>query len=295
MKIEIKEPCDANWDQMKIGLISRHCESCQKDVMDFTQKSRAEIILYLLSNRDQNVCGRMNASQFDFHHDDIPILIEAFKTNKTSVNTSFLILTLVCLSLASCSSNNRTVHSKNTIPIESKSDKDSLDNFLTGEVAPIKKSEVKKGKNEICTTVSSGEVLMGEPALEGKMEIIEPPLTRSKGLISLDAENSPLRFAEKMPEFPGGVDAMMQFMKSQLIYPIIEKEAGIEGVVYLKIIVNEDGTISHPTILRGISGYPNFDKEALRVIGLMPLWIPGENGGKRVPVEYNLPFKFKIN
>ena len=295
MKVEIKEPCDANWDNMKIGLISRHCESCQKDVMDFTQKSRAEIILYLLSNQDKSICGRMNASQFDFHHDDIPILIEAFKTNKTSTNTSFLILTLVCLSLASCSSDNTTAKSKNATPIESKIEKDSLDNFTMGDVAPIKKSEVKKGKKEICTAVSSGEVLMGEPALEGKMEIIEPPHTTTGGLISLDAENSPLRFAEKMPEFPGGVDAMMKFMKSQLIYPIIEKEAGIEGVVYLKIIVNEDGAISHPTILRGISGYPNFDKEALRVIGLMPNWIPGENGGKAVKVEYNLPFKFKIN
>jgi TonB family protein len=295
MKVEIKEPCDANWDNMKIGLISRHCDSCQKDVMDFTQKSRAEIILYLLSNQDKSICGRMNASQFDFHHNDIPILIEAFKTNKTSTNTSFLILTLVCLSLASCSSNNATVKSKNAIPIESKIGKDSLDNFTMGDVAPIKKSEDKNGKKEICTTVSSGEVLMGEPALEGKVEIIEPPLITTGGLISIETENTPLKFAEKMPEYQGGIQAMMNFMKEKTVYPLQEKEAGIEGTVYIKIIVNEDGTISNPTILRGISGHPNFEKEAIRVVGLMPNWIPGENGGKAVKVEYNLPFKFKIN
>jgi TonB family protein len=300
MKIEIKEPCDANWDQMKIGLISRHCEACQKDVMDFTQKSRAEIILYLLSKRDQNVCGRMNASQFDFHHDDIPILIEAFKTNKTSTNTSFLILTLVCLSLASCSLDNSNIKSKIEPPKESKIAKDSLENFKLGEVVPTKKSDVKNSKKVKCSNVSTDEKLMGEPTIEGELSIIDPPIIETSGLVSMDfdVENptiKPLKFAEKMPEFKGGVPALMAFMKDKMIYPLAEKEEGVEGTVYVKIIVNVDGTISNPSIIRGISGHPSFEKEALRVIGLMPLWIPGENGGKQVAVEYNLPFKFKLN
>ncbi len=141
---------------------------------------------------------------------------------------------------------------------------------------------------------------MGEPAIEGELSISDPPIIETGGFVSMDfeVENSPikpLKFAEKMPEFKGGVAAMMAFMKDKMVYPLAEKEDGVEGTVYVKIIVNEDGTISNPSLLRGISGHPSFEKEALRVIGLMPLWIPGENGGKRVPVEYNLPFKFKIN
>ena len=82
MNLEIKEPCHEDWDKMKIGLISRHCDSCEKAVMDFTTMNRAQIITYLLSNPNDNVCGRLKRDQFDFHHQDIPILIETLKKEK---------------------------------------------------------------------------------------------------------------------------------------------------------------------------------------------------------------------
>ena len=93
MKLEIKEPCHEDWSKMKIGLHSRHCDVCVKSVMDFTKKSRAEIITYLLSNPNDTTCGRMTKDQFDFRHEDIPILIETLKTQRPS--NPFLILALV--------------------------------------------------------------------------------------------------------------------------------------------------------------------------------------------------------
>lgn len=121
MKVEIKEPCNESWENMKIGLVSRHCESYKKEVMDFTQKTRAEIIVYLLSHPNDDVCGRMNSTQFDFHHDDIPVLLQAFKNNKTSTNASFLILTLLCLSLSSCTADNSVKKAKIDPPKKSES------------------------------------------------------------------------------------------------------------------------------------------------------------------------------
>ena len=300
MKVEIKEPCNESWENMKIGLVSRHCESCKKDVMDFTQKTRAEIILYLLSHPNDDVCGRMNSTQFDFHHDDIPILIEAFRTSKTSVNASFLILTLVCLSLASCSSDNSGKKSKIDPPKESRIIKGFTDKNVIEEVSVPVKVEKKVSKKTNCAIqeVKKGELLLGEPAIEGMM-VIEP--TQVAGGISMEeiqkenASNQPLKFAEKMPEYAGGIDAMFDFIKKNILYPALEKEEGMEGTVYLKIIVGEDGSISNPTVVRGIIGHLNFEKEAIRVIQLMPKWIPGENGGKKVIVEYMLPFKFKLH
>jgi TonB family protein len=296
MKVEIKEPCNESWENMKIGLVSRHCESCKKDVMDFTQKTRAEIILYLLSHPNDDVCGRMNSIQFDFHHDDIPVLIEAFKTNKTSTNASFLILTLVCLSLVSCSADNSGKKSKIDPPKESRIIKDLTVKDLQGEVStPVQvQKKVSTKTNCAIQEAKKGELLLGEPAIEGMM-IIEP--TEVAGGISMEeiqkenTINQPLKFAEKMPEYSGGIDAMFVF----ILYPSLEKEEGIEGTVYLKIIVGEDGSISNPTVVRGINGHLNFEKEAIRVIQLMPKWIPGENGGKKVSVEYTLPFKFKLH
>ena len=98
-----------------------------------------------------------------------------------------------------------------------------------------------------------------------------------------------------MPEYAGGIDAMFDFIKKNILYPALEKEEGMEGTVHLKIIVGEDGSISNPMVVRGINGHLNFEKEAIRVIQLMPKWIPGENGGKKVIVEYILPFKFKLH
>ena len=76
MKLKINEPCHEDWSKMtskepKIGMYSRHCDSCEKSVVDFTQNSRAEIIAYMISNRENSICGRMRADQFDFKHEDI--------------------------------------------------------------------------------------------------------------------------------------------------------------------------------------------------------------------------------
>ncbi len=105
MKLSINEPCNEDWNNMKIGMFSRHCEKCEKKVMDFTTKSRTEIISYLLNNTSESVCGRMKTTQLDFHQEDIPIIIEVLKKSKNP--HSFLILSLVCLTLISCEPNNK--------------------------------------------------------------------------------------------------------------------------------------------------------------------------------------------
>ena len=78
-------------------------------------------------------------------------------------------------------------------------------------------------------------------------------------------------------------------------YPQFEKENDIQGNVYLRFVVTNEGEINSPTILRGVSGAKYFDKEVLRIIGLMPRWIPGENNGKKVNVYFTMPIKFKLD
>jgi len=84
MKLKIDEPCDADWDSMKIGLHSRHCEQCDKSVMDFTKSTRAEIIAYILNNPNGSTCGRLLPHQFDFRHEDVPVLMQELKKSKYS-------------------------------------------------------------------------------------------------------------------------------------------------------------------------------------------------------------------
>ncbi len=98
---------------------------------------------------------------------------------------------------------------------------------------------------------------------------------------------------EIAPEFPGGFSALYVWLANAIVYPAFAREAGIEGTVYVRFIINEDGTISDATIIRGIGGGCN--EEVLRVIGLMPTWKAGIQGNSKVKVRYTLPIHFKLD
>ena len=95
---------------------------------------------------------------------------------------------------------------------------------------------------------------------------------------------------EKMPEFPGGQVELMKYLASNIKYPKDAANAGKQGRVIVRFVVNEDGSISDETLIRGV--FPSLDEEALRVIKSMPKWHPGEQDGKKVRVYYTIPISF---
>ena len=97
---------------------------------------------------------------------------------------------------------------------------------------------------------------------------------------------------EVMPEFPGGEQAMMQFVADNVKYPqdAIDKE--ISGRVLVSFIVEKDGSISETEVVKGIGG--GCDEEAIRVVKAMPKWKPGKQDGKPVRVHFMLPLTFKL-
>ena len=103
----------------------------------------------------------------------------------------------------------------------------------------------------------------------------------------------PLQIAEQMPEFPGGQEAMMKFISSNINYPEDMAEAGVGGKVFIEFVVRADGSISDVRVLRGIPGGQSLDREAVRVVKAMPKWMPGKQSGKPVDVIYRLPVMFK--
>ncbi|NOX86795.1 MAG: energy transducer TonB [Chlorobi bacterium] len=97
---------------------------------------------------------------------------------------------------------------------------------------------------------------------------------------------------ESMPEFPGGMGALMKYLAENIKYPSLAKESGIQGRVFINFVVEPDGSISNVKVLRGIGG--GCDEEAVRVVKSMPKWKPGMQRGKPVRVSYNLPVKFTL-
>jgi len=97
---------------------------------------------------------------------------------------------------------------------------------------------------------------------------------------------------EKMPEFPGGPDAMNRWLSKNIKYPLLAQENNIQGRVVCQFVVNSDGKIVDVTVVRGVEA--TLDAEAVRVIKSMPAWTPGKQGGKNVRVKYTLPIRFKL-
>lgn len=97
---------------------------------------------------------------------------------------------------------------------------------------------------------------------------------------------------EEMPEFPGGMSALMDFIRKNLNYDkaFVPETIGIPRVI-VQFVVNEEGNILHPVVLRGLN--PALDEEALRVVKLMPKWKPGRQSGKPEKVRYAFPITFE--
>lgn len=95
---------------------------------------------------------------------------------------------------------------------------------------------------------------------------------------------------EEQPEFPGGVDAMMKFVRDNMRYPIEARECHIEGCVVCNFVVERDGSLSDFQVFKGID--PLLDNEAIRILKLMPNFSPGKQRGKPVRVRYMIPVDF---
>ena len=98
---------------------------------------------------------------------------------------------------------------------------------------------------------------------------------------------------EKMPEFPGGQQALFKYLSENVKYPVIAQENGIQGRVICQFTVNKDGSIVDVEVVRS-GGDPSLDKEAVRVIKSMPKWKAGQQRGKPVRVKYTVPVSFRL-
>lgn len=110
---------------------------------------------------------------------------------------------------------------------------------------------------------------------------------------SLDTLAPVFTFVEQMPAFPGGTDSLNMFILHNLNTDCGSDKDCRQGNVFVKFIVNEDGTLSDAQIIKTFN--PQFDQEVLRVISLMPKWIPGEQNSVKVKVWYTLKVKIDYN
>jgi protein TonB len=138
--------------------------------------------------------------------------------------------------------------------------------------------EIKKTEISTETTEGPETVVFQEPV---------------KAVVSDGDDNKIYNFAEQQPEFPGGYEAMMKYFSKNIRYPKLAQRMGTEGKVFVSFTVNKDGSITDVEAVKGISA--ECDKEATRVVQIMPPWKVGKQNGKPVRVKFVLPVSFKLN
>jgi TonB family protein len=116
--------------------------------------------------------------------------------------------------------------------------------------------------------------------------------TTKKEEIKKQDNNTVFRIVEEMPQYPGGNEALKQFLADNIKYPTEAQKSGIQGRVYVTFIISKTGKVTNVKILRGVD--EALDKEALRIINAMPNWEPGKQREKTVPVEYTIPINFDL-
>ena len=131
--------------------------------------------------------------------------------------------------------------------------------------------------------------LYGEKAKNGVIMIT----TKIKQASSIDKKTSKVyTVVEEMPEFPGGINALRQFIVWNIKYPVEARKMNAQGTVIVNFVVNSNGKVERAKVVRGV--HPALDAEAIRVVNSMPDWKPGKQRGTAVDVVYTMPIEFML-
>ena len=112
-------------------------------------------------------------------------------------------------------------------------------------------------------------------------------------VVEIKTKSKVLDLCEVMPEYPGGMEALMKYLQESVKYPKEAQAQKLQGRVIVRFVVERDGQISHVEMPRSV--HPLLDAEAIRVVKAMPKWTPGREKGEPVAVHYSLPITFRLN
>jgi len=198
--------------------------------------------------------------------------------------------------------------------------------FVVSETGKVRDAEVVRSldadcdKEAIRVMNSLPDFIPGEQ--NGKKVSVWYTLPITFKLDSEPEANKVFDVIEKMPQFPGGDEALMKYIAQNIKYPIDAMKTGTQGKVYLRFVVSATGKVENPTVIKStlesakkldevvVVGYASktneknqaaeanmalLEKEASRVASTLPDFIPGEQNGKKVAVYYTLPVTFRLN
>ncbi|UOQ53856.1 energy transducer TonB [Hymenobacter cellulosivorans] len=250
--------CHEDWQQMIPTAQGRHCRSCDREVVDLTAATHADLLVARAASPDGRVCGRVRQAQLAANQ---PAPLPRHIVLRPRLRQFLVALVLVCgLGLTSGEAwaqvrKATTAH------------KPAARKPVTRKPPPPELETV---------TVFSGDIIAHDPEPE---VVLEEPAVFS--------------YVEQMPEFKeGGTAGAIRFVQQHLRWPPNTGLLDAEGRVFVNFIVGPDGKLREFKVLKGI--HPLLDAEALRVARLLDgQFTPGQQNGRPVEVYYTIPVTFQ--
>ncbi|HEY0031206.1 MAG TPA: energy transducer TonB [Bacteroidia bacterium] len=274
----VPDPCHESWQNMLPQQNGRYCGSCQKVVVDFTNKTNQEILDYINANSGKKMCGTFKKQQLP--------QIPPPPHHEKSIRFLAALLLVFGMTLFSC---NSVVFGDKESVEEIKSEKCYQTTgimIIEPDTVPASDKIVSQIQ-PVTGVIAAPELVITEPYITGDMVL---PDEEEHDTIKVRKEDIVLGIVDQMPEFKEGGQSLQQYIQLNLKFPNTALEEDIKGTVYVTFVVKKDGSINDVKLLRGI--HPDCDAEALRVIRNMPDWKPGKNKGELANVQVNIPIKF---
>lgn len=258
----IKHPCLENWEGMTPTAQGRFCKACQKQVVDFSQQSREDVLLYLLKHTHEQVCGRVLSSQL------LPDLIQQPTVNPPQytrfkvTNMAFYLLFAGALLLHSCGT----------------------------ETPSSQTTTVYKMERYQCTT-DTVDMKVAYKNNKHNVQIVSGKFTSPKQ----QPEDTLYSYVQvdHMPQFPGGADSLKAYLRSHIPRYITVFGVGESELLLVKLTINRYGMIENAKLLSGATD-TELNNNVIKALQQMPAWTAATHNGCPVDVVCYLPIRLRL-
>lgn len=272
----------------------RFCLSCQKTVVDFTKMDKAEIQQYFQTAVNEKVCGRIKATDLaqDNILPEVHVYPNRFFVAPNHTPSRLFLLTVGLVFLYSCNTSPENLEQEPP-SITQESDVRDIDSnaFIIGDTVVLPEKEPESYPFVLGEIIDEDEHAIDNRPTKREPDCPPPPP-------DFDTNPNPVLikqefvfgnvFEPELPEFPGGDVALTRFIQDNLVY---DTNTMIAGRVYVRCFVETDGSVQNISIARGLS--PANDAEAMRVVTLLPNFIPGHVRGKAQKTSMVIPIVFR--
>ena len=272
--ISIPKPCHEDWSKMSPNEKGRFCQSCSKSVIDFTEMPQQSIEEYLNNNGDKRICGRFKVSQLDQIRIEIP---QHIFQKRMSFHKFFLLALLIAMgtSLLSCSDENGNTKKIDAVEVINTIDSQNCKTLITDSISTDEIIEIPEIVGEIILPPQD-EIVVGLLIVENPPEFKDTPKYLSS--------------SEKKDYLSNRITKIIKDNFNQKI----TEDLNLKGKqrIFTQFKIDKNGYVIDIKVKD--ASHPNIELEAIRVLNLLPQFIPAKQRDKNIEVIYSLPIVFVI-